>query len=271
MTNLVGKFHKLFGFTESLESEQIKFVNRINTTVINFAETYHEYKSIFEILCYWLGENPKDRIRSANRGNFYGDTSMPGLRSLTNDNYNQTLKITSLLFKYFSEDKYGYEEKREVIYEWVETALSNSNLDLGIEWKEGMFYPKGADLLDKKLIEDPLGWLGNFSDTKSDYKKALSCFLKKEYPEVIDHSYLAIEGLVRSVLKNKKTLDNNKKELISKLKLSQQWKSFLDKFTDYANDFKRHASANRNNINPKEVEAFMYLTGLLIRLIISVK
>ncbi|HAM39108.1 MAG TPA: hypothetical protein DCP53_06930 [Elusimicrobia bacterium] len=73
------------------------------------------------------------------------------------------------------------------------------------------------------------------------------------------------------VLKNSKTLDNNKDELLTKLNISQKWKSFLCNYIEYANEYKRHASDKRHNINPIEVEAFLYFTGLLVRLIINCK
>lgn len=271
MSNILRIFNKMFNVQENLESEKTKFVNRVNQTIFNKIENFHEYESIFKTICYWLGENANDMIRAINSFNYGMSNDIPRLRSLTSDDYTRTLRILCLLYLYFSKDQYGYEEKREEISGWTEVALSNSNLDLGIEWKDGMFYPKGAGVLDQKLIEDPLDWLNNFQEVKEDYKKALSNYLKKNYPDVIDQCYLVIEGLVRKIFDNKKTLDNNKADLLKKLKLSQQWKSILDKFIDYSNEFKRHASSNRKLINPDEVEAFLYLTGLLVRLIINIK
>jgi len=93
--------------------------------------------------------------------------------------------------------------------------------------------------------------------------------MKKIYGDIISNCYLVIEGLARKFLNNKRTLDNIKEELLKKLKLSQSWKSLLNNYMNYANEFKRHASDGRHSINPQEVEAFLYLTGLLARLMIQ--
>lgn len=142
-------------------------------------------------------------------------------------------------------------------------------MDLGVTWKNGLFYPSGARILDKKLIEDPIDWLSEFPDEKKDFENALSHYMKKNYGDVVSNCYLVIEGLARKILNNKKTLDNNREELLKKLKLSQSWKSLLNNYMNYANEFKRHASDERHSINPQEVEVFLYLTGLLARLIIQ--
>lgn len=271
MPNFLKIFNQQFGLSEGLDEEKKAFVNRINQTVLNSIESEYDYGKIFRFLCYQLGVNADDRIRAASRYS-YGDERIPSLRSLTGDDFLQTLKILVTLYRFYDDkDRYNYEQDLNKIEALVKVALANSNLDLGISWKKGMFFKSGVEILDEKLIEEPLDWIDEFPSTKEDYKKALSSLLKKDYPGVVDHCYLSFEGLVRSLLKNNKTLDNNKQELLKKLELSQQWKSFLDKFTDYANEFKRHASKNRDKIKPLEVEAFLYLTGLLIRLTISLK
>jgi len=97
-----------------------------------------------------------------------------------------TLRILELLYRYFNKEPGRQKEMSEL----GEVALSNATMDLGVTWKDGMFYPSGAKTLDEKLIEDPIDWLDEFPD-------------------------------------------------------------------------------ERHSINPQEVEAFLYLTGLLARLMIQ--
>jgi hypothetical protein len=77
---------------------------------------------------------------------------------------------------------------------------------------------------------------------------------------------VAVEGVARNILGNGKTLDNNREGLMEKLGLSQEWKALLSNFIRYANEFQRHASENRHNLNPIEVEGFLYMTGVLLRM-----
>lgn len=86
--------------------------------------------------------------------------------------------------------------------------------------------------------------------------------------DVIKNCYSALEGILRNVLGNKKTLDNNKKELLKTVGLSQGWKSILASYIQYAHDF-RHASEQRHLIKKNEAEAYLYMTGLVIRLLIA--
>ena len=262
---MLERFDKRFGIKESLKEEQTRFVQRINQTIFKNIKKEYGYEKVFRTICYWLGENADDRISNVTSRYATGLFYIPNLRSLTNDNFLETLKILTPLYQYFNKDS----QKQGKISKWVEVALSNATIELGVSWKDGMFYPSGAKILDEKLIEDPFDWLNEFPDEKKDFADALSHYIKKNYGDVVSNCYLVVEGLARRILNNQRTLDNNRDELLGKLRLSQSWKSLLNNYTNYANEFKRHASNKRHSINPQEVEAFLYLTGLLARLIIQ--
>ena len=153
----------------------------------------------------------------------------------------------------------------------IERVLSRCACDIGVRWKEGFFYPSGAEELDKPLIEETLTWLNDYPNERKDYRKALEYYLQGEsLGDVIKNCYSAVEGVAREVLGNQKTLDNNKDELLRKMNLSDGWKSILANYINYAHDY-RHASAERHEITKQETEGYLYLTGLIIRLIIESK
>lgn len=197
----------------------------------------------------------------------YGDAVYPQIRSLTNDKFEETLKLICLLYQFFNND----ESKKDIINKTIKDVFSHSTIDLGIKWSKGMFYPSGAEELDEKLIEETYDWLTEFPNEKKDFQNAILNYTNKKYDDVIGNCYNAIEGLARHILGNKKVLDNNIEDLLRKLDLSQEWKSLLKNFIAYANEFKRHASEKRHKVNPSEVEAYLYFTGVLIRLIIQSK
>ncbi len=265
MPNILSEFNKLFNISSNLSDAQRDFVNRVNLTILDSESRKYGYEEKLKLICYQLGENAEDRIRVANRSIHYGEDIIPGLRSLTDDDFTKTLKI---LVSLYSVCKNEMETQKE-ISNYISLAMESSALDLGINWKEGMFYPSGAKELDKDIIEEPFEWLGAFTDTKEDFKKALSAYFKKDYPSTIDHCYLAIEGLARQVLNNTKVIKNNFDELIKIMDLSPEWKSILNKWYEFANEYKRHASTKRNNLTKKETEAFFYLSGIFIRLILE--
>jgi hypothetical protein len=260
---MLGRFHKVFGIQDSLETERGRFVERINQTVFPRIENLsYSYESIFKKVCYLLGTNANDRIAQANAANYFNPKVIPHLRSLTQDEFVQTLKVLSLL-----NDAIESAHEQEALSAWIQAALSHATLDIGVGWKEGTFYRTGARELDESLVEEPLEWLTDFPNEKANYLKALTAYTSKQMDEVVTNCYLTIEGMARSVLKNQRTLDNNREELLKKLGLSQPWKGLLSNFITYANESARHASENRHDLNPIEIEGFLYMTGLLVRMI----
>jgi hypothetical protein len=266
---MLARFNKVFGIHDDLSQEQGRFVERVNQTAFDRIEELKypvSYESIFKKVCYWLGTNADVRIAKENRMNYGSTRFIPPIRSLTDDEFMETLKV--LVFLYEALDKAS--EEQETLSGWIEAALSHATVDLGVTWNDGMFYPSGARELDESLVEEPLEWLTEFPNERVDYLKALTGYTNNRLDEVIINCYLAVEGIARDVLGNKKTLDNNREELVKRIGISQEWKSLLSNFINYANEFKRHASDKRHNINPAEVEGFLYMSGLLLRMIIAV-
>jgi hypothetical protein len=264
---MLGRFNKVFGIQDDLPTEQRRFVERINQVVFPQIEklTYPiHYREIFEMVCYWLGTNAKDRISEANPFNPGSGTLVPSLRSLTGDEFTETLKVLGLLHTALAKNSGG----QQMLSNSIEAALGQATVELGVTWNEGMFYPSGAQELDEALIEEPFKWLDDFPNEKADYLKAVTAYASKQLGEVIISCYVAVEGVARNILGNSRTLDNNREGLMQKLGLSQEWKALLSNFITYANEFKRHASENRHNLNPIEVEGFLYMTGVLLRMMI---
>lgn len=258
---MLRRFNRIFGIQPSLDEEREKFVQRINQTIFRDTQVKRpDYERVFRILCYGLGKNPDDIIRD-----YHNRT--PNIRKLTDDDFLETLKVLQLLYAYFGDDQTWQDR----VSEWIEIALSRSSIDLGIKWKKGMFYPSGAKILDDALVNDPYDWLDPFPKEKKNFEKALSAYLGKRCDDVIGDCYLVVEGLARRVLGNRKVLENNKERLMQRLQLSEDWQKILSNFISYANEFKRHASEKSYEPNPKEVEGFLYLTGLLVRLMVEQK
>lgn len=263
---MLKSFNTALGIKDTVEDEKKRFVNRINQTIFAYLQNHLRSKginTIYHKLCYELGCNPQ--YGSLEIEFLFENIKNNVFCELSHDNFMETLKIVALLYNIFSEDQ----EWQQKISTAVEVVLSSTTIDIGVRWKNGVFYPSGAKELDEKLIEDPLEWLVKYPDEEKDFRKAIKSYSEKRYDDVILNCYLSIEGLARKILTNGKTLDNNREDLLKIIGLSQEWKSFLNNFINYANEFKRHASEKRHRINPLEVEALLYFTGLMVRLIIE--
>ena len=79
----------------------------------------------------------------------------------------------------------------------------------------------------------------------------------------------ALEALAKIVTSRPdKDLSANRELFLSKVNASDEYKQLLKGYIDYANRF-RHAAREgqrRPELSPKEVESFVYLTGVFIRL-----
>jgi len=270
------RFNKIFGLGDGIEEERKRFVERVNQFIFHEIDTVNSdefrYPTLFELVCFELGVNAHD-FRQRKLGPILHERYLPAsIRTLTRDDFDKTLLVLCILYVYLKkEDTYNPNTTRQWLSDTIELALSRCSCDIGIRWKEGFFYPTGAEELDESLIEETLTWLNDYPGERKDYQKALECSLKVDsLTDVIDNCYLAIEGLTRKILGNDKTLDNNKEQLLRKIDLSDGWKSILATYINYAHNY-RHASGQRHKITKQESEAYLYMTGLIIRLIIESK
>jgi hypothetical protein len=132
------------------------------------------------------------------------------------------------------------------------------------------------EVLDDHLVNDPLRWLRSpaYGTVIAPYEKGLSHFLHAtKRPElladVVTDMYEALEALAKIVTSR---LDNdfsgNQQLFLRKVKASEAYKLLLKDYIEYANKF-RHAAKDKQGkpeLSPKQVESFVYLTGVFIRL-----
>ncbi len=269
------RFNETFGLKDDVEVERRRFVERVNHIIFHRIDTTDmttfDYITLFELLCIELGVNAVDVPQRKEYSQLYDTIVRPAeIRTLTKDDFRETLSVLCALYLHL-EPSSNSNEGRKWLSERIKFVLSLCSCDIGIRWKEGFFYPAGAEELDKPLIEETLTWLNDYPNERKDYRRALECYLGDEsLSDVIKNCYSAIEGVSREVIGNQKTLDNNKDDLLRKINLSVGWKPIVASYINYAHNF-RHASEQRHEITKQETEGYLYMTGLIIRLIIESK
>jgi len=173
-------------------------------------------------------------------------------------------------------DYYEYAEKLDSL---IRRAISLSETDIGIEWRDGVFWPSGAKLLDEALVNENLKWLADkgYHDVLIPFEKGLRHFLEsRAKPErlgdAVTDVYEAVEALAKRVTGKDRDLSGNAELFISNLKLTDYYKRILKDYIGYANDYSRHAAklgAEKKPLVRNEVEAFIYTSGLFIRLAVQ--
>ncbi len=260
----IKKFDKLFGFNSTIEEEKEKFVNRIENSIFELIEnrlSYDHQKYIFGNVCQMLGRNFDDELTKKFRLN-----TIPNLNSITEKDFFVTLRVVVAVYSCCR----NYLNKiADLVNSSVQIALNHSSLDIGIRWVDGVFYPSGDNLLDEELIDKPLNLLDRFPSEKKNFEIALEHYNANRLNDTLTNCFIVIEGITREILGNKKTLDNNQQNLIEFLKFSKPMEKILRDYLNFAHEFGRHASDKRHEINPIEVEAILYLTGVIIRAISS--
>ena len=138
-----------------------------------------------------------------------------------------------------------------------------------------LFYPKGAKLLDEKLVNDNLDWLSQYPKSYEIFKNALQEFgTKGKERDVVDKLRLSLELLFRDILQNKKSLENQEKEIGNYLKtknVSTEISSMFWKILDYFNKYQNSKAKHENKAPSDEVEFILYLTGTLMRFLLTMK
>ncbi|MBF0217742.1 MAG: hypothetical protein HQL30_12210 [Candidatus Omnitrophica bacterium] len=260
-------FNKRFGIIIDSAECQSKFVHRIDVMIGYIANIFRTDDFLDYISIEW-GERYDLK---------YSDQYVNGPRTIKSNflvsqihqgKFTTCLRLVELLFAYCRNRKdITVLEHIDAI---VKDAIEISEVDIGIRWHDGKFYPAGARELDERLVEDVLDWLNDYPKEKKDYFSAIKALVEKRYDDIPKSCYTCVEGIAKKLLKNGKNLDANKEELVSELGLSSEWKSLVGTYLKYTHENGgRHSSEKRHKLSLSEIEAFLYMTGLIIRLAIN--
>jgi len=245
------KFHERFAIKINREEAERRFVNRAHNLVFGDLDD---------------DEFTKSQIATA-LGEKYEE--LEKIEEIIQDDFHNTLKGLEMVF-HFSDDPYKSDVEKA-----IRMILHESEIDLGIKWENGRFIPSGAKMLDEKLVNESLRWLSDkkYESVLDPFSKGLEHFVHVgKRPEllldVITDMYEALEALTKIVTGRDKDLSANAELFIKELGVSESYKKILKDYISYANEF-RHAQKEgrkRPKVSIAEVESFMYLTGVFIRL-----
>jgi hypothetical protein len=252
-------FYHRFDLSIGLDEAQRRFVNRAKNVILEtflFTQYPLEYDEIKRRIITTLGERVK-RYTS--------------IDDYIEDNFYKCLiSIEAVALRVYAGSH------REEFDQIVITLLLQSEVDLGIRWEKGKFLRSGAKLLDDQLVNKPLHWLGDkkYGTVLAPFSKGLHHFVEaQKRPElladVITDMYEALEALAKIITgRQDKDLSANRELFLKQVKASDAYKVLLKDYIEYANNF-RHAlkeGEKRPALSEGEVESFVYLTGIFIRL-----
>jgi len=264
---IVRPFHKRFNIEVDIEDAKQRFVNRLYNRIdeeflgiATEACDLDEYVRVFKYIAIKLGIKYD-----------YSNT----LEDYSGSEFLHVLRTFEALYEAFIEMPNG--DATENLDTIIKSTITESEIDLGIQFRDGVFRPSGAKVLDEDLVNEPLKWLADpkYKNVLEPFQKGLRHYLEasrdpNRLSDTVTDMYEALEALAKTVCGNKKDLSANRELLVSKLGLSQYYARMLRDHIDYASDYRHGVEQTKERVPPKhqEVEAFIYSTGLFIRLAI---
>lgn len=252
-------FYRRFKITINSEEVKKRFINRAKNLIW--------YNDFF----FWI-ENQREIKRgiATFKGEKYDDNK--NIDDYLENDFSENLHAIETLYKFIDA------EKKSQLDKIVQTLISLSEVELNIKWESGKFIRCGAELLDQKLVNNVLNWLRQkeYNTVLVPFEKGLNHFLKSQKNpdllyDVITDLYESLEALSKIITKKDRELSANRELYIKSVKASDQYKKILKEYISYAQNFRHAATRNKPRpvISEREVESFLYLTGLFIRLAIS--
>lgn len=151
------------------------------------------------------------------------------------------------------------------------------NLRIAKRGDKATIYRAGAKTLDELVVNDVLEWLQSYPKVAKHFEEALRIYLvrdKSKYRNLLDNLRFAVEQLLRSVLRNRKSLENQMELILQWLnqkgvhqQIINMYRTLLKQFTQYQNDAVKHGEA----FSSSEIEFMIYLTGTFMRLVLELE
>ena len=157
----------------------------------------------------------------------------------------------------------------------IQEAVSITGVPLGIKQTDSeiIFYPEGAKLLDKKLINDNLDWLSAHPKSYETFKMSLmEIGIQGKERNVVDHLRLSLELLLKDIFNNGKSLENQKTDIGNYLKsrnISPEISNLLERVLDYYAKYQNNKAKHDCAVLFSEVEFISYLTGTVMRFLLT--
>ena len=251
-------FHERFDIEVGTDEVQKRFMNRVNDFILfdfvdKYVKDYYDpldMEGVSQFVAFVLGD----------------PHSSYDLRTYVRNDFARCLHVVEALYQ-----SLRFEVQKNDLSERISIVLNANEVDLGIDWQPPRFVRKGATLLDERLVNEPLRWLSDpkYRTVLEPFQRGLSHYLEDRLSDAVTDMYEALEALAKIVTgRPNKDLSTNAERFIGAVNVSHRYKTLLKNFIIYGNEF-RHAEREgkpRPPLSEPEVESFIYLTGLFVRL-----
>jgi len=126
---------------------------------------------------------------------------------------------------------------------------------------------------ETELVQKTKHWLEDYPEALEQYNNALLKFEGDIYKRnTLDDMRLSFEFLVKGLLGNKKSLENQNAEIGQRLKeinISCELRNMVPTIIKYYTDFQNHNVKHNDNVNENEMEYVIEQTSIMMKLLIK--
>ena len=162
--------------------------------------------------------------------------------------------------------------KRMLLHNLKEAHIQFDLLEDGNKF---FVFPKGASELDNALVSEPLEWLRDYPLAHKTFVIALKQYSDGIYiRDVADNLRKALEAFLQEFLGNEKNLETNKNESCRYLGEQGVDPGITGLFQPLINAYKNindKIAKHNDAVDAKLLKFLLYQTGVLIRMVLSVK
>lgn len=197
------------------------------------------------------------------------------LRNKT-DNLTEFLAYYIFFVNAFEDDEY-HEWKGADFKNLLCNSLEEAHIpyELMYENDKCFIFPKGAKELDDALVSEPLEWLKDYPQAHKTYCIALKQYADGIYiRDVADNLRKALEAFLQEFLENTQNLESNKNNICRYLGeqgvdagVSGLFQPLINAYKNINDRIAKHNDA----VDEKLLEFLLYQTGVIIRMVLSVK
>lgn len=174
-------------------------------------------------------------------------------------------------------EQFNAKEQFKIIKDLCEIdSFRNNNEIKNLKTKLYTRYNKYADdeIEDKQLIIETKHWLQEYPKVLCQYDNSLEKFKNGIYERnTLDDMRLAFELLVKDILNNNKSLENQLSELGTLLKdrgVSDELRNMVATMIGYYTKFQNNHVKHNDLVNENEVEYVIELTSVLMKFLIKI-
>ena len=173
-------------------------------------------------------------------------------------------------------EKYG-NWKRIDFVNVVTKMLEESHIPYELLEDNGEYFifPKGAPEFDAALVSEPLEWLKDYPKARKTYITALKQYTDGVFiRDVADNLRKTLEAFLQEFLGNTKNLETNKNDICKYLGEQGVDAGITGLFQPLINAYKNindRIAKHNDAVDEKLLEFLLYQTGILIRMVLTVK